>query len=253
MNEDLLKKEAAQFRQECGFNNSEPIRLKSLLQKRGVLTVFKPLSDAFSGMALKVARPGGDDFWRFMLVNSNQSLGKQHFTICHELYHLCVQAQFTSQVSYTGKFDKKADPVEYQADVFASYLLLPEDGLLRHVPDDELRAGRVTLRTLLYIEQLYSCSRRVLVRRLREMKFIHKEDEESFLRNVRRSAWEHGYSTSLYEPGNKDVVIGGYGSLARTLYDKETISQSHYYGLLHDLGVDFSSLETPDDEADYLD
>ncbi len=253
MNEDLLKKEAAHFRLECGFNNSEPIRLKSLLQKRGVLTVFKPLSDAFSGMALKIARPDGDDFWRFMLVNSNQSLGKQHFTICHELYHLYVQPNFTSQVSYVERFNKKADPVEYQADVFASYLLLPEDGLLMHVPDEDLRAGRVTLRTLLYIEQLYSCSRRVLVRRLRERKLIHKDDEAVFLQNVRRSAWEHGYSTSLYEPGNNDVVIGGYGSLARTLYDKEVISQSHYYALLHDLGVDFSGLESQSDEADYLD
>jgi Zn-dependent peptidase ImmA (M78 family) len=87
-----IEKKAFAFRQQNGLSSAEPIRLKSLLLKNNVLTLFKPLSDSFSGMAVKI-----DDHNRFMMVNCEQSLGKQHFTIGHELYHLFIQENFKSQ------------------------------------------------------------------------------------------------------------------------------------------------------------
>src|SRR5689334_3826364 len=106
MNNDLiLEKAALQFRSDCGINNKDAIRLKSLLQKLNVITIFKPLTDDFSGMALKTKVK--DEFIRFALINSKQSLGKQHFTICHELYHLFIQKDFNSRVCKTGLFDKR--------------------------------------------------------------------------------------------------------------------------------------------------
>ena len=53
MNDLLLEKQAVAFRSDNGLNNADPIRLKSLLQKLNVITVFVPLSENFSGMALK--------------------------------------------------------------------------------------------------------------------------------------------------------------------------------------------------------
>src|SRR5690606_844105 len=102
MNTNILEKKAYEFRKNAGLSSEDPIRLKSLLTKLNVLTVYKPLSDRFSGMALKV----GDN--RFILVNANHSLGKQHFTICHELYHLFIQENFTSMVCDTGRFDSSS-------------------------------------------------------------------------------------------------------------------------------------------------
>ena len=49
-----IEKEASEFRAKYGFANFDPIRLKSLLLKLNVITLFKPLSENFSGMAVKV-------------------------------------------------------------------------------------------------------------------------------------------------------------------------------------------------------
>lgn len=238
MNELLLEKAAVAFRSENGLNNSDTIRLKSLLQKLNVITVFAPLSESFSGMALKA---NADNL--FMLVNSNQSLGKQHFTICHELYHLYVQTNFTSQVCNTGKFDKKADINEYNADVFASYLLLPTEGLLENIPDEEISKKKISLKTILYIEHFYSCSRRALLYRLKNLKLISSPEYDAFTVNIQRGALENGYATDLYKNGNHKVVIGDYGTIAKQLFDKETVSESHYYSLLADLGIDITKID----------
>ncbi|HEY4786905.1 MAG TPA: transcriptional regulator, partial [Bacteroidales bacterium] len=64
----LLQKKANLFRERNGISGSEAIRLKSLLLKLNVLTLFKPLTEGFSGMSLKI-----NDNSRFMLVNSNHS------------------------------------------------------------------------------------------------------------------------------------------------------------------------------------
>lgn len=236
---DLLTEKAAlAFRSDNGLNNADPIRLKSLLQKLNVITVFAPLSDNFSGMALKANTDN-----RFMLVNSNQSLGKQHFTICHELYHLFVQTDFTSQVCQTGKFDKKADKNEYNADVFASYLLLPTDGLLENISDKEIEKKKISSKTILYIEHFYSCSRRALLYRLRNLQLISSAEYESFTVNIQRGALENGYAIDLYKKGNNKVVIGDYGIIAKHLFDNETVSESHYYSLLSDIGIDITKID----------
>lgn len=238
MSDLLLEKASSIFRSENGLNNADPIRLKSLLQKLNVITIFSPLSDNFSGMALKA-----NSDKRFMLVNSNQSLGKQHFTICHELYHLFIQPDFTSQVCHAGLFNKKADKNEYNADVFASYLLLPTEGLLENIPNAEIDKKKISLKTILYIEHFYSCSRRALLVRLRNLKLITSEEFEVFTRNIRRGALENGYGDGLYRCGNEKTVIGDYGIIAKQLFDNQTVSESHYYSLLADLGIDVTKID----------
>lgn len=243
----LLEKEASKFRSEKGLNNNEPIRLKSLLQKANIITVFSPLTDNFSGMAIKAEQDA--ETLRFILINSNQSLGKQHFTICHELYHLYIQPDFSSQVCITGKFDKKADKNEYNADVFASYLLLPTEGILENIPNDEIVQKKISLKTILFIENLYSCSRRALLYRLKNLGLISSKEYDGFIINIKRGALENGYSAALYEPGNNNLFIGDYGAIAKDLFDQGKISQSHYYTLLADLGIDIGKLnEMQDDE-----
>ncbi len=238
MSDLLIEKAAVAFRSDNGLNNADPIRLKSLLQKLNVISVFAPLSEHFSGMALKA-----NDADRFMLINSNQSLGKQHFTVCHELYHLFEQKDFASQVCNTGKFDKKADINEYNADVFASYLLLPTDGLLENIPNEEIEKKKISLPTILYIEQFYSCSRRALLYRLKSLKLITSAEYDSFTVNIQRGALENGYGVELYNSGNHKTVVGDYGIIAKQLFDKETVSESHYYSLLADLGIDIAKID----------
>ena len=74
-NKFIIERQVAEFRADNGLSASEAINLKSLLLKLNVLTIFRPLSDNFSGMCLK-----DGSGHRFMLVNSSHSRGRQHFT-----------------------------------------------------------------------------------------------------------------------------------------------------------------------------
>jgi Zn-dependent peptidase ImmA (M78 family) len=238
-----LERAASDFRQQHNFNDRQPIRLQSLLRDLKVLTVFQPLSDAFAGMALKTSETDGTS-QRFMLINSNQTLGRQHFTICHELYHLFIQQNFTYQYCNPGQF-KYADPEELNADWFAAYLLMPRDGILMQIDDwDELEKNQIKLLTVLKIEQAFSCSRQALLVRLEEIGLIDRAYAESFKTQVTQSAIQLGYAAALYQPANAGLTIGDYGILAQALFDKEEISESHYVQLLVDLGINPAELAT---------
>lgn len=247
----VLEKKARAFRNHHGLGSDDAIRLKSLLYKLNVLTVFRPLTDGISGMAIKITGPGQVTS-RFILINSNKTLGHQHFTICHELYHLYIQENFERRVCLTGKFEKK-DIEEYRADVFAAHLLLPEDGVKALIPDDELRRDAIRLPTLLKIEQYFSCSRSALLYRLKNLEIISEQKLETFSSSVKKSAVQFGFTTGIYEPGNHNEVIGDYGTIARELFDREKISESHYLSLLHDLGMnptEIQDLEKVTDNGD---
>ena len=62
----LVKKKVAAFREAHGISSNEPIRLKSLLLKLGVQTVFRELSGKISGMAIKAESE--TESHRFMLT-----------------------------------------------------------------------------------------------------------------------------------------------------------------------------------------
>lgn len=234
-----IEKKAISFRQQNGLSGTEPIRLKSLLLKNNVLTIFKPLSSSFSGMAVKVSNH------RFVLISTKQSIGKQHFTIGHELYHLFIQENFTSQTCRTGTFDKK-DIEEYRADWFAAYLLLPEDGILQMIPNEELPGkGKVSLQTILKIEHYYSVSRRAILYRLLKLGFIDEKLYEFYKDGIKLGASQNGYPTSLYEHGNENEIIGDYGILANRLFSDDRISESHYLELMNAIG--FNPLEQKED------
>lgn len=236
MNPLILDKYASKFRAKNGYSNTESIHLKSLLHKLGVIAVFRPLEMDISGMAIKVGNSN-----RFMLINTARTVGHQHFTICHELYHLFIQENFQYQVCSTGIFNKK-DKEEFNADSFASKFLMPEEGVISLIPDSELANKKISLATVLRIEQYFSCSRTALLYRLHELGLLKKQQLEDYKQDVRKSAMDHGYSLKLYERDFQEEVIGDYGGLARKLFEEGSISESHYYSLLEDLGIDFSKI-----------
>lgn len=230
-----LQKAAAQFRAQYGIGACDPIRLKSLMMKLGVMVMFKPLSDKFSGMAIK----NGE--FRCMLINSNHRISKQHFTIAHELYHLYIQSDFTSEISNAGRFDKK-DSIEYHADCFAAYLLMPEEGIISLVPESELTKNKISLSTIVKIEQYYACSRTSVLFRLNEIGLIDFKKYKDYTQNVKQTAMMLGYGKELYNPGNHNLLITNYGSKAKHLYDNEIISESHFISLMEDIGVDVHAI-----------
>jgi Zn-dependent peptidase ImmA (M78 family) len=226
-----IQKEATHLRNQWEIGPTDPVRLPSLFLRLNTLVVFKKLNTKFSGMSYKVA-----DF-SFMLINSAHPIGRQNFTICHELYHIFVQTDFEIHSCIIEGFDKK-NKNEYAADLFASFFLLPEDGVLRLIPENELKRNKITLQTILKIEQYYRCSRSALLYRLENLGLIYVKDYEEFRSDVSKNAKLYGLDTSLYHSGRHGLVYGEYGVLAKKLFDDEKISESHYLSLLKDIGID---------------
>lgn len=226
---NVIERQVAEFRQRVGLSDTQSVNLKSLLLKLNVLTIFRPLSNSFSGMSLK--SPGGE---RFMLINSNQPQGRQHFTIAHELYHLFVEE---NPIPHNSSTEGSKSESEQCADVFALIFLMPYNAILQMIPDSELK-GKVTLATVIRIEHYFSVSRHAVINRLCDTKFIDRKERDLLLSfPVVRTALEYGYDTSLYKPGNENLVIGDFGEKARKLYDDEKISEGHYRELLSKIGI----------------
>ena len=230
-----LQKNAHQFRMDNGIGSDEPLNFGSLFHRLKIIAVYKEMSDSFSGMSIKI------DDYRFILINSSNPIGRQNFTICHELFHLFVQEDFTSHKCTTGEFNRK-DKSEYDADRFASYLLIPEEGIIKTIPDDELKKKNlISLPTFLKIEQYYACSRTALLYRLDCLDIIDIKKYDEFRINVSREAVKLGFDSYLYLPDKTDKVVGDYGELANKLFDTESISETHYASLMRDIGVDIDS------------
>jgi Zn-dependent peptidase ImmA (M78 family) len=238
---DLLEaeKKSSRFRSENGLSPYEPIHLQSLLLRKQVVTIFRPLEN-LSGMAVKC----GDA--RFMLINQKRSLGHQHFTSAHEIYHLFIQENFTSQKCVTGLFEKQQDSEEKKADLFAASLLMPKDGMLQLIPNAELSKDKITLATVVKLEQNFSVSRKAILQRLKEFEIISGKLYSEYADKVKQSALRLGFPLHLYEHGNDNRVIGEYGTIAKQLFEEDKISESFYIELMQDIGID--PLANPKDE-----
>ena len=230
-NDRILEVRANKFRDRLGISNADPIDLYKVLAELNVLTNFRRLTRNFSGMAMRAGES------RFILVNSSQTKARQHFTIGHELYHLFEQPNFSFMICHVGRFDKK-DREEYNADVFSSFLLMPEAGIINTVPESELaRGGSISLPTIVKLEQHFGVSRSALLIRLDRLGLIKHADYTQYLMGVKQSANQLGYSVALYEDGNDHKIIGDYGTLCKKLFEEDKISESHYFNLMQDIGV----------------
>lgn len=243
-----MKREARRFRQEQGLSDAEPVAIRSLLAKLNVMALFRPLSGAFSGMAmLREEHP-------FMLINSTQSIGRQNFSICHELYHLFIQNRTVAKISYAGRFPEK-DVEELQADWFAAYLLVPSTGLWDTIPPAECTKDKLTVATFLHLQHVYKCSRTVLLRSLKEEKLISAAGYDRLEQEAREQWRLYGYTNYLtrrQDPASPEAsyLIGDYGKLAKQLFDQETIGETEFERALSDAGAGLDQVNNRFDEED---
>ena len=221
---------ARQMRGNLGVGNNEPISMKTVLRQLNVMAVYRPLSDKLFGLSLK----SGDNQDMFILINSNSTRGRQHFTIAHELFHLLYDDN--PKPHFCEKDMSKAS-IERSADMFASALLMPREGIISKIPADEIVSREISIETALLLGQLYGVSHSTLVLRLKELKIIsQRHAEKLFALSVRHEAALRGLDLSLYNSGNQGLIIGDFGAKARKLYDCEKISEGHYIELLNMIG-----------------
>lgn len=241
-----LENKANELREEMNVRSRDSISIHQILKYKHIIAYFQPMEEGFSGMAVKVAHEERE--YRFMLVNTSESYGKQRFTAAHELYHLLYQDHF--ECSYDTDIYRNRDPEEKNANTFATYLLLPENGLLQLIPEQEMKKDMISMSTLLKLEQNYRCSRMALLLRLKHIGLISESYINAHYSDVKKTAMEYGYDTSMYSKTDKTELVGDYNLKARQLFDQGKISQAKYFSYLRDMNINLK--EDLDEEEDNL-
>ena len=223
-----LSNKAYRVRKYLGADGQSPMDIFKLVQGIDNLTlVLYPLGKNISGVCYKGASS------RVIAVNSHMSLGRQRFSLAHELYHLYFDEAKESQVSRIAI--GVGDAIERCADQFASYLLMPPAALSESL--DGIKADRPGAEDVIRLEQYYGLSHKAMLYRLVSDGVLTAQDAGAMETGVMGLAARLGYDTSLYRPapeGKERMVLGRYLALSEKLLEKECISRGKYEELLMD-------------------
>ena len=232
INKMEISSKAALLRKKLGEDESSPIDIFQLVQTIDKLTlVFYPLNNNISGICYKGKSSN------VIVINSDMSIGRQRFSLAHELYHLYFDESGISSASLTtiGKGDEN----EKKADQFASYFLIPQSslyGLIESIKGKN-KHDRLNIEDVIKIEQYYGVSHKAILYRLMEEGEIDSEDIKTMETGVIALAARLGYDTAIYYPSSKDkkkMVLGHYIALAEKLLNDEYISYGKYEEILLD-------------------
>lgn len=156
-------------------------------------------------------------------INSNMSIGRQNFTLAHELYHLLYEENKNNFVICDYSSESES---EIEANIFASYLLIPYEGLKRYAKN--MNISKWSLDDVIAAEQYYQISHMALLFRLVEQNFITEEESLEF-QNVKISheARIRGFNDDLYYPSQEDrkyFSLGNYVKSVGKAYSSNKIS-----------------------------
>lgn len=228
MDRIILQRRALEVRNQFGVDDTSPIDLVTLVGASlpDLTLVFYPFKEEISGMCIRFAN--------LIAINSKSTLGRQAFSIAHELYHYFYDSEKTT-LSYIA--DHNGTKVEKEANIFASYLLMP-DATFTRLYNKLTNNGKthIDLKQILEIEQHFKVSRSAVLIRLIQEGYITEEASEQYKTNIIKNAKKYGYDTKLYLPidADKAKTFGSYLKLALELKDSRRISDGKYEEYLLD-------------------
>ena len=200
-----LSNKASNLRKKLGADGEAPIDIFKLVQKIENLTlVFYGLGKNISGVCYKGTQSS------LIVINSDMSLGRQRFSLAHELYHLYYDEVKKSSVSFI--LIGEGDETERKADQFASYFLISPSSLYRMVEEIRENANRTHLEVedIIKLGQFYGISHKAMLYRLRNDGYLDAEEIK------------------------KEMVLGHYIKSTEQLLENNRISQGKYEELLLD-------------------
>ena len=230
INGDLVIK-ANELREQLGEDNKSPIDIFPLIENIDNLTVvYYPMGNNLSGMCIK-----GNTKNNVIAINSSMSLGRQKFSMAHELFHLYYD---DNMVAICTKSLESGGTVEKNADTFASYFLMPPLGLSKKVKElqDKRNNTKLQLEDLICIEQYFGVSHQATVIRLKNEQILNQVEVDHFLHvAVKNTARRMGYNTTLYETLPEEKLYGTFGHYikqATQAFENDLISSGKYEELL---------------------
>ncbi len=226
----VINSNAVELRKRLGVDVYSPLDIFSIISnEKDVTLIFFPMSQNISGMCIK------DKSNQLIAVNSATSYGRQRFTISHELCHLHFHSEFKKIVCGKNLISQK-EPLEVEADRFASYFLAPYEAL-QHFIDTQIKKKNLEIEHIVKIEQYFGMSREAILYRLQIDGYLSASKAKTMKKGIISSALRLGYDRTLYisSPDHKKyAVYGKYIHLVEDLHAKEKISSGKYEELLMD-------------------
>ncbi len=208
-----------------GLDEFTPIDIfRVVLEKLDNVTIcFFDTEENLSGSSIKTKDQN------IIFINSRHSLGRQRFTLAHEIYHLKYDKQFG-----VCDLDHGNDTIEEQADLFASCLLMSNGALFNYELENDIKEWNLDL--VIQAEQYFQISHKAMLRRLSNLGRISEETAEDYLPSITYNALIRGYDTKLYKPFSeeKNLILGNYVQMIKKAYDTDSISDSKKDELLID-------------------
>ena len=224
-----LSTKALSLRKELGADITSPVDIFSLVQTIPQLTlVFYPMGDHLSGMCIK------NNGYPVIAVNSSMSVGRQRFSMAHELFHLYYDENEYSTVCSMNIGG--GNEAEKAADQFASFFLMPPVALSDAIKKVQGSSkDSLGIREIVKLEQYFGVSRQAMLYRLIEENKLTPQQADQFRQGVIQSAVNLGYDDTLYKPLPKNRQYKTYGyyiQQAEELFEKDLISTGKYEQLL---------------------
>lgn len=223
--------EASRLRARFLLGDRRPVDTESFLVDQGIVTVYSPMSDSFSGMCLKY-----DTQTNFILINSKMPMGRQNFTVAHELYHLFVQDPESFAV-HSCDISSPQSAIEKHANSFASYFLLPSAGVVDVMQKIGCNKNTINPAHIITMCGYFGVSYLAMLIRLNKILRL-SDDRFNELKSIQPIAYAQacGLKTDVFTvPMRDNIIVGDYAARAHALFDSGKISKGHLIELMSDI------------------
>lgn len=196
---------AEMLRHEWGIGSFASANIRSLAYSniRNLTVLWFPMKTNISGCCSKTKED------KVIFINTNHTIGRQNFTLAHELYHLLYEDIDDFIVCGVNNNSQS----ERNADNFASTLLMPDSALYWFKNNNQI--DEWALEDVIRCEQYYQVSRSTMLVRLRNLNWIGQSQSDEFASNIIREADRLGYDTALYKPSSENQKCSSIGELIR--------------------------------------
>lgn len=209
-------------RRQWNINENDPIDIFAVVQNKidNLTIIFLKMKGDISGSSYETKNQ------KIIFINSKHSLGRQRFTLGHELYHLLFEKKFN--VSDTSSDSE----IEEIANQFSSCLLMSNGALLNYERENNIEEW--DLDNIIETEQYFQISHKAMLKRLYWLDKITEDEFEEYLPSIKYNASIRGYSLRLYEPYSPrdNLIIGNLIKLINKAYDDKKISDGKKEELL---------------------
>lgn len=193
------------LRHEWGMNNIAPANIGSLIYNnlRNLTLLWLPMNRNINGCCSKTKED------KVIFINTNHTIGRQNFTLAHELYHLLYE-DIDDFIVCGVKNNSKS---EINADNFATTLLIPDSGLYWFKNKNQIEVW--SLEDVIKCEQYYQVSHHTMLTRLKKLNWINQKQFDEFKQDIIQKAAKLGYDTNLYKPSPENQKYSAIGQLTR--------------------------------------